>query len=75
MLTGDLSFGNLQKYALGTHNGLFTAHFPNEISTEELNRHVAEAIKVLTEADYGGNLIILEPGKIRIRRHVRTKET
>jgi len=75
VLTGDLGFGNLHKYPLGTHNGLFIAHFPNEISTEELNRHVAEAIKVLTEADYGGNLIILEPGKIRIRRHIRTRET
>ena len=74
VFTGDLGFGNLHKYPLGTHHGLFIAHFPNDISTEELNRHVAEAIKNLTEADYEGNLIILEPGKIRIRRHTRPKK-
>ena len=68
VLTGDVGFGNLHKYPLGTHHWIFIAHFPNDVSTQELNRQLAEALKVLTEADYKGNLIILEPGRIRIRR-------
>ena len=33
LLTGDLGFGNLLHFPLGTHSGIFIAHFPNEIST------------------------------------------
>jgi predicted nuclease of predicted toxin-antitoxin system len=69
VLTGDLGFGNLQKYPLGTHHGIFICHFPNEVSTKEMNGQLAEALKMLSEADYRGNLIILEPGRIRIRRY------
>jgi hypothetical protein len=34
----------------------------------ELNNQIIKAFKTLTEIDFKGNLIILEPGKIRIRR-------
>jgi len=68
ILTGDLGFGNLRKFPLGSHSGIVFAHFPNEISTAELNRQISREIDNLTEDDFKGNLIILEPGKIRVRR-------
>lgn len=68
ILTGDLGFGNLLHFPIRSHSGIVIAHFPNEISTSELNNQIIKAFKTVTETDFKGNLIILEPGKIRIRR-------
>jgi hypothetical protein len=56
------------KIFIGRHSGVVIAHFPNEISTPELNNKIIKAFDTLTEKDFNRNLIILEPGKIRIRR-------
>ncbi len=37
ILTGDIGFGNLLHFPIGSHFGIIIAHFPNEISTTELN--------------------------------------
>ena len=68
ILTGDLGFGNLLKFPLGSHSGVVIAHFPNEVSTAELNHQISTGMENLAEKEFKGNLIILEPGKIRIRR-------
>ena len=68
ILTGDLGFGNLLYFPVGSHSGIVIAHFPNEISSSELNNQIIKAFETLNEIDFKGNLIILEPGKIRIRR-------
>jgi hypothetical protein len=68
-MTGDLGFGNLLHFPLGSHSGIVIAHFPNELSTSELNNQILKAFKNLEETDFKGNLIILEPGKLRIRRN------
>lgn len=68
LLTGDMGFGNLLHFPVGSHSGIVIAHFPNEISPFELNSQIIKAFDTLIEIDFKGNLIILEPGKIRIRR-------
>ena len=68
VLTGDWGFGNILHFPIGSHFGIVIAHFPNEISTSELNKQIMKALNMLTETDFKGNLIIIEPGKIRIRR-------
>jgi predicted nuclease of predicted toxin-antitoxin system len=68
ILTGDVGFGNLFRFPIGNHCGIFIAHFPNEVSTPELNKQLMKALETLTDTDFDGNLIILEPGRIRIRR-------
>ena len=68
ILTGDMGFGNILRFPLGEHCGIVVAHFPNEMSTAELNRQIAVAFDKLSEVDFQNNLIILEPGKIRIRK-------
>jgi len=69
LLTGDLGFGNLLHFPLGSHSGIVIAHFPNELSTSELNNQILKAFKNHEENDFQGNLIILEPDKLRIRRN------
>ena len=68
ILTEDMGFGNLLRFPVGSHLGIVIAHFPNEISTYGLNNQIIKAFENLTEVDFIGNLIIIEPGKIRIRR-------
>lgn len=68
LLTGDLGFGNILNFPVGSYAGIVIAHFPNEMSTFELNNQIIKAFDTLTETDFNGNLIILEHGKIRIRR-------
>ncbi|MDI6760697.1 MAG: DUF5615 family PIN-like protein [Candidatus Brocadiaceae bacterium] len=68
ILTGDIGFGNILRFPIGSHSGIVIAHFPNEIPTSELNSQIIKAFGSLTEEDFKGNLVILEPGRIRIRR-------
>lgn len=68
LLTGDWGFGNLLHFPIGSHAGIVIAHFPNEVSTLELNQQIVMALENLDEIDFKGNLIIIEPGKIRIRK-------
>jgi predicted nuclease of predicted toxin-antitoxin system len=68
LVTGDLGFGNLLHYPVGSHSGIVIAHFPNEMSSSELSDQILKALMNLTEDDFKGNLIIIEPGKLRIRR-------
>jgi predicted nuclease of predicted toxin-antitoxin system len=68
LLTGDMGFGNLLRYPLGRHHGILIARFPNEMPVSEVNRHILLGLDRLKEEDVMGNLIILEPGKVRIRR-------
>ena len=68
ILTGDKDFGNILRFPLGKHFGIVIVHFPNEMSTTEVNRYLLERLNDLSENDFRGNLIIIEPRKIRIRR-------
>ena len=68
VVTGDLGFGNLLRFPIGSHEGIVIAHFPNEVSSSELNHQLITALCGLGEKDIKKNLIIIEPGKIRIRR-------
>ena len=56
------------KILIGRHSGVVITRFPNEISTSELNNQIIKSFDTLAEKDFNNNLIILEPGKIRIRR-------
>jgi predicted nuclease of predicted toxin-antitoxin system len=68
ILTGDRGFGNILRFPLGDHFGIVVAHFPNEMSTMEINRQLLERFENLLESDFKGNIIIIEPWNIRIRR-------
>jgi hypothetical protein len=43
-------------------------HFPNEMTTDRVNQEVIKQLREFKdEGDVRGRLIILEPGKVRIR--------
>jgi len=68
LVTGDRGFGNILKFPPGVHHGIIIVHLPNEMTTGEMNRVLLDAVRHLSEEEIRGNLIIIEPGKIRIRR-------
>ncbi len=68
LLTGDLGFGNILKFLPGHHFGIVVARFPNEMPPREINKEILAAFRDLRDNDFKGNLIILEPARIRIRR-------
>jgi predicted nuclease of predicted toxin-antitoxin system len=37
LMTGDLGFGNFFHFPVGSHSGIVIAHFPNKMSSSELN--------------------------------------
>jgi predicted nuclease of predicted toxin-antitoxin system len=69
LLSGDLDFGNILRFPLGSHPGIIVARFPNEVPTAKLNAEILQAVQSLSDEDIVGNLIIVEPGRIRLRKH------
>jgi predicted nuclease of predicted toxin-antitoxin system len=70
IVTGDLGFGNILRYPLGSHAGIIVVHYPNEVSNSEINNKIREACSSLSEDEIKGSLLILEPGKIRRKRPI-----
>ncbi|MFW0860257.1 MAG: DUF5615 family PIN-like protein [Dehalococcoidia bacterium] len=68
LISGDLGFSNILRFPLGTHCGIIIIRFPNEMSTERINEEVYKALNEIEDEDMGENLIVISPGKIRIRR-------
>jgi predicted nuclease of predicted toxin-antitoxin system len=68
LLSGDGGFGNILRFPLGSHPGIVLARFPNEVPTAKLNDAILQAVRSLTDEEIAGNLIIIEPGRIRLRK-------
>ncbi|OGM25920.1 hypothetical protein A3D00_00900 [Candidatus Woesebacteria bacterium RIFCSPHIGHO2_02_FULL_38_9] len=68
LFSGDLDFSNIIRFPLGTHYGICILRFPNEMSTDLINANVKILLRKLKVGDYKGNLVILSPGKVRIRK-------
>ncbi len=68
ILTADLDFSDTIRFPLGSHHGIVILRFPNELSTTRINTELTKIFKDFSDQDFKGNLIIVSPGKIRIRR-------
>lgn len=68
LFSADLGFANILSFPLGTHNGIVILRFQNEMPTSVINQIVTRLIIKIPEADFMGNLIILSPDRLRIRR-------
>lgn len=67
LLSGDLGFGNLRRFPLGSHWGIGVVRYPNEASPETVIAAVIEAMQDVDEIQIRGGLMIIEPGRIRVR--------
>ena len=68
LCSADLGFANTLIYQVKRHCGIVILRYPNELSTDAINEDVSALLSKLTPNDYTGSLIILSPGKLRIRR-------
>src|SRR4030042_2447524 len=68
LFSADLGFANIIRFPPGSHYGIIISRFPNEISTHRFVDEIKKALGQLSTETIKGNLIIVEPGKIRIRR-------
>ena len=68
LITGDMGFANIMHFPVRSHAGIVVAHYPSEISPAEINKQMIDAFNSLTEPDFKGNLVILDLGRMRIRR-------
>jgi predicted nuclease of predicted toxin-antitoxin system len=68
LLTADLGFANLLALPLGSHPGILVARLRNEVQITTLNAVVLDAIRAFSDDELRGSLVIVEPGRIRLRR-------
>jgi ribosomal protein L35AE/L33A len=68
VLTGDLGFGNILRFPIGTHSGIVIARFPNEIPAKALIRSLVSALQDVKVDEIRGNVLVVEPGRVRLRK-------
>ncbi|MBI5478057.1 MAG: DUF5615 family PIN-like protein [Deltaproteobacteria bacterium] len=69
LLSADLGFANILRFPLGTHPGMVVARLPHELPVTQLAAAIRDALARLADEELEGNLAIVEPGRIRLRRH------
>jgi hypothetical protein len=67
-VTADTGFANTFVYPLGHHAGILVLRVPNEVSTITTTTTLLNALTVLAQEDFSGALVIIELGRVRIRR-------
>lgn len=68
IVTADVGFGNIKTYALGSHAGILLARYPSRTPIATLNAAIVGALRLLPDDDLIGNLIVINAGRLRIRR-------
>ncbi len=67
VLTADLGFANILRFPLGSHAGMVVVRFPNEVPVAVLNQAVIKALQGLTDKEVEGSILVVEPGRTRLR--------
>ena len=67
-MSGDLGFANILRYPLGSHAGIVIARFPNEMPAAQVTQSFVASLRLLSEEELRGNLAVISPGRIRLRR-------
>lgn len=68
LISGDLEFGNLLLFPLGSHHGIVLVRFPNEMPVTAMNLEIVEALRQLDPQKLRGGLAVVEPGRVRFRQ-------
>ncbi len=68
LITEDLGFSNILLFPLGTHAGIIVCRFPSYLPTQQVNQLIITGLVTLRGQDLDGILVIIEQGKIRVRR-------
>jgi predicted nuclease of predicted toxin-antitoxin system len=68
LVTADKGFTSVLRFPPGTHPGIIVLRFPPHTPADKKARILTRWIVPLAEHDLTGNLLIVEPRGIRIRR-------
>ncbi len=68
LFSGDLGFAHTMRFPIGSHWGIVILHFPNNLPTGTINEIVRTLLANMSPEDYRGNLVILSPHRLRMRR-------
>jgi len=67
LITQDLDFSDVRRYALGTHHGLLLVRLPQPGRTALFER-IAMLFQVEDVESWGGCMVTATPHKVRVRR-------
>lgn len=67
LFTGDWGFADIFAYPPKQYFGIVMLHFPNELSVAAIAKETRGSLEKLRGESFSKRLIIIEPGKIRIR--------
>lgn len=68
LISCDKGFANTLAFPVGSHAGIIVIRIPDEASPVELNRELVRTLSQLGDQPLAGCLVIVEVGRIRIRR-------
>jgi predicted nuclease of predicted toxin-antitoxin system len=68
LITADKGFANAAMFPPGSHQGIIVSRIPDTLPTTLLNQEIVNALAHLAGETLTGLLIIIEPGRIRVRR-------
>jgi predicted nuclease of predicted toxin-antitoxin system len=68
LITEDMGFSNIFQFRLGSHAGIIVCRFPNLLPTSQVNQEILAGLAPLVGQSLAGILIIIEPGRVRVRR-------
>lgn len=68
LFSGDLGFANTVRFPIGSHCGIVILRFPNNLPSKTVNDIVRTLLVKMLPEDYEGNLVILSPHRLRMRR-------
>ena len=71
LVTADKDFSNILNFPPGTHAGIIVVRVPDELPTQKVDQELMNSLAELRDERLTGLLIIVEVGRVRIRRPVK----
>ena len=68
VVTADVEFGNELTYPLASHHGVMLARLPGALPAPMLVHAIVTAVASLAGEQLAGTIVIVEPGRLRVRR-------
>jgi predicted nuclease of predicted toxin-antitoxin system len=68
LLTADRDFSSILTFSPGSHAGIIVVRMPNPMPNDVVNREILRALGEIQVSDLPGSLVIVEPGRTRVRR-------
>ncbi len=68
LVSADKGFANIFRFPVGSHHGIIVIRVPDELPTSVVNRELLRTLQALVGEDLTGALLIIEIGRVRIRR-------